>query len=132
MRNRNGAMEEPRSEASVSREPKSEPVGAGARRLEAPTFYAATAQVLISGNDAILLFTRPHPAILPDGTLAPVPMRETVALVQMSLAAMKGLTLILSDVVKRVEQQTGEIHSEPTVHSNLAPPVANTRRSNGH
>lgn len=76
---RNGSAQELRTEPSGSARPNPEPVKAEARRLDAPTFYAATAQVLISGNDASLLFTRPHPAVLPDGSLASTPLRETVS-----------------------------------------------------
>jgi hypothetical protein len=126
----NERPEERIGEALVSAEHN--PVGAGARRLEAPSFYAATAQVLISGNDATLLFARPHPAILPNGTLAPVPMRETVALVQMSIAGVKDLALMLTDVVSRIEQKTGEIPSELTLQSGLGSRATNKRRSNGH
>jgi hypothetical protein len=84
------------------------------QRLDAPCFYAATAQVLISGNDATLLFTRPHPAVFPDGSLAPAPMPEPVALVHMSIASLKDLVMILGDVIYRVEAQSGEIRSQLT------------------
>jgi len=86
------------------------------RRLEAPFFYAANAQVLISGNSATLLFTRPHPAILPDGNIAPTPLREPVALVEMSLAALKELSSSAADVVRKVEDRSGETspHSMPS------------------
>ena len=85
------------------------------RRLEAPFFYAANAQVLISGNSATLLFTRPHPAILPDGNIAPTPLREPVALVEMSLAALKELSSSAADVVRKVEEGAAEMtpHSIP-------------------
>jgi hypothetical protein len=129
---RNGSAHELRTEPPGSARPNPEPVKAEARRLDAPSFYAASAQVLVSGNDATLLFSRPHPAILPDGSLAPVPMRETVALVQMSIAGMKDLALILTDMVRRVEQQTGVIQSELSGPSGFALAGANKRASNGH
>ena len=86
------------------------------RRLEAPFFYAANAQVLISGNSATLLFTRPHPAILPDGNIAPTPLREPVALVEMSLAALKELSSSAAEVIRKVEDRSGEMspHSMPS------------------
>ena len=84
------------------------------RRLEAPFFYAANAQVLISGNSATLLFTRPHPAILPDGNIAPTPLREPVALIEMSLAALKELSRSAADVIRKVEGPS----AETTSHSN--------------
>src|SRR5438270_9533869 len=74
------------------------------RRLEAPFFYAANAQVLISGNSATLLFTRLHPAVLPDGNIAPTPLREPVALVEMSLAALRELSRAAADVIRKAEQ----------------------------
>jgi len=78
------------------------------RRLEAPFFYAANAQVLISGNSATLLFTRPHPAVLPDGNIAPTPLREPVALVEMSLAALMELSSSAADVIRKVEERSAE------------------------
>jgi hypothetical protein len=81
------------------------------RRLEAPFYYAANAQILISGNDAALLFTRPHPAILPDGTLAPAPLRDSVALIHMSLAGLKEFASAAADVIRRVEERSGEIQN---------------------
>src|SRR5947208_3579119 len=71
------------------------------RRLEAPFFYAANAQILISGNSATLLFTRPHPAILPDGNIAPTPLREAVALIEMSLAGLKELAKAAADLIRQ-------------------------------
>src|SRR5436305_2057501 len=75
------------------------------RRLEAPFFYAANAQILISGNSAMLLFTRPHPAILPDGNIAPTPLREPVALIAMSVDELKELSKAAADVIRQLEQQ---------------------------
>ena len=74
------------------------------RRVEAPFFYAANAQVLISGNSATLLFTRLHPAVLPDGNIAQTPLREPVALIEMSLAALKELSRAAADVIRKAEQ----------------------------
>jgi hypothetical protein len=129
MPNRNGPK---KGDALISTAPNPEPVKAEARRLDAPVFYAASAQVLVSGNDATLLFSRPHPAILPDGSLAPVPMRETVALVQMSIAGMKDLALILTDMLRRVEQQAGAIQSELSGRSEFALSGVSKRGSNSH
>jgi hypothetical protein len=97
------------------------------RRLEAPFFYAANAQVLISGNSATLLFTRPHPAILPDGNIAPTPLREPVALVEMSLAALKELSSSAADVIRKMEEGAAEMipHSLPSGNG-IAEPVLNS------
>ena len=97
------------------------------RRLEAPFFYAANAQVLISGNSATLLFTRPHPAVLPDGNIAPTPLREPVALVEMSLAALKELSSSAADVIRKVEEGEAEMtpHSLPSGNG-IAEPVLNS------
>ena len=78
------------------------------RRLKAPFFYAANAQVLISGNSATLLFTRPHPAVLPDGNIAPTPLCEPVALVEMSLAALKELSTSAADLIRKLEERSAE------------------------
>jgi hypothetical protein len=74
-------------------------------RLEAPFYYAANAQILISGHDASLLFTRPHPAVLPDGSLASAPRREPVALIAMSVAGLKELSEAAAEVIRRVEER---------------------------
>jgi hypothetical protein len=97
------------------------------RRLEAPFFYAANAQVLITGNSATLLFTRPHPAILPDGNIAPTPLREPVALVEMSLAALKELSSSAADIVRKVEEGAAEMtpHSIPSGNG-ITEPVLNS------
>ena len=84
------------------------------RRLEAPFFYAANAQILISGNRATLLFTRPHPAILPDGNIAPTPLREAVALVEMSLDALKELSKAAADVIRQVEERNADAQTSAT------------------
>ena len=88
--------------------------GQNRRRLEAPFYYAANAQILLSGHDATLLFTRPHPAILQDGNLASVPLREPVALIQMSLAGLKDLSRAAAEMIRQIEERTGEIQTEFT------------------
>ena len=92
------------SEQSQAGEIRSDAPPTSWRRLEAPFFYAANAQVLISGNSATLLFTRLHPAVLPDGNIAPTPLREPVALVEMSLAALRELSRAAADVIRKAEQ----------------------------
>jgi hypothetical protein len=96
------------------------------RRLEAPFFYAANAQILISGASATLVFTRPHPVVLPDGNIAPTPLREPVALVEMSLAALKELSRSASDVIRKIEQRSIEstAHAVPP-GDGIAEPVLN-------
>ena len=84
------------------------------RRLEAPFFYAANAQILISGNSATLLFTRPHPAILPDGNIAPTPLREAVALIEMSLAGLKELAKAAADLIRQIEERNVEAQTSAT------------------
>ena len=91
------------------------------RRLEAPFYYAANAQILLSGHDATLLFTRPHPAILQDGNLASVPLREPVALIQMSLAGLKDLSRAAAEMIRQIEERTGEIQTEFTRPRDVVP-----------
>jgi len=50
----------------------------------------------------------------------------------MSIAGMKDLALILTDMVRRVEQQTGVIQSELSGRSDIALSGANKRGANGH
>ena len=91
------------------------------RRLEVPFYYAASAQILISGNDASLLFTKPHPAVLPDGNLASAPLREPVALIAMSVAALKELSKAAADVIRRTEERNrdAEVSAEGAVVAKL-------------
>jgi hypothetical protein len=102
------------------------------RRLEAPFFYAANAQILISGASATLLFTRPHPATLSDGNIAPTPFREPVALVEMSLAALKELSRSAAGVIRKIEQRSVEAtaHAVPP-GDGIAEPVLRCQRRTG-
>jgi hypothetical protein len=96
------------------------------RRLEAPFFYAANAQILISGASAMLVFTRPHPVLLPDGNIASTPLCEPVALVEISLAALKDLSRSAADVIRKIEQRSVEAttHAVPP-GDGIAEPVLN-------
>jgi hypothetical protein len=102
-------------------------------RLEAPFYYAANAQILISGNDASLLFTRPHPAVLTDGNLAPVPRREPVALISMSIAGLKELSQAAAQVIRLVEQRNGGSQLTPTsTEEAVSDPVSQSIVGKGH
>ena len=97
------------------------------RRLGAPSYYAANAQILISGNDGSLLFTKPQPAILPDGNLASAPLQEPVALIAMSVADLKGLSKAAADVIRQLEQQNPETGLNSTPSGDLvSEPVPNS------
>ena len=97
----------------------------------APSYYAANAQILISGNDGSLLFTRPQPAILPDGNLASAPLQEPVALVAMGIADLKGLSKAAADVIWQLEQQNPEtgLNSTPSGDSVSEPAPNSTARA---
>ena len=97
------------------------------RWVGAPSYYAANAQILISGNDGSLLFTEPQPAILPDGNLASAPLQEPVALVAMSVADLKGLSKAAADVIRQLEQQNRETGLNSTPSGDLvSEPVPNS------
>src|SRR4051812_5833397 len=81
------------------------------QRLDVPAYYAAAAQVLVSGNDATVLFTTPHPAVTPEGELASKPLNEPVVLIHMSLAGLKDLSAVAADMVRRIEQ-AGALESD--------------------
>ena len=82
--------------------------GTRARRLEVSCYYAANAQIFFSDNDVTLLFTRPHPVILPDGQVAPVLLQQPVALIQMSFFGLRNLSRIMVDMVRQIESKSGE------------------------
>jgi hypothetical protein len=56
-----------------------------------------------------LLFTTPHPALTEQGDLAPQPINEPVALIHMSVAGLKDLSMVLTDLVLRCEQQANSL-----------------------
>ena len=87
-----------------NRVPAPKPKAAKPQRLDVPTFYAAGAQILVSGNDASLLFTTPHPMVTPEGELATKPLNEPVVLIHMSLAGLKELSTVAADIARRIEQ----------------------------
>jgi len=111
----------------TDRQRPAQPNGKG-QRLDVPAFYAAAVQVLVSGNDATVLFTTPHPAITPEGDLAPLPLNEPVVLVHMSLAGLKHLSAVVTDLVRRIEEQAGAVQSELARRKQSEKPV-NSRGS---
>ena len=82
------------------------------QRLDVPSYYAASVQVLVSGNNLSLLFTTPHPAITEQGDLVPLPINEPVALIHMSRAGLKDLSIILTDTVFRLEGHASPVRKK--------------------
>jgi hypothetical protein len=82
--------------------------------IEAPTYFASSLQVIRAGNDFTLLFQRPRPATLPDGSPAPIAIAEPVALLQVSAATLKDISVLLQRMVAQVEQDYGPIETDFT------------------
>lgn len=87
------------------------------RVIEAPTYFASALQVIRAGNDFTLLFQRPRPATLPDGSPAPIAIAEPVALLQVSSATLKDISVLLQHMVAQLEQDYGPIETDFTRQS---------------
>ena len=92
------------------------------RRLEAPSYYAEDAQILMHGDSAMLLFTRPHPAVMPDRNIAPTPLREPVTTIGMNVQALADLSNTIDAAIQKIEEQ-GKTNTN-SVHERDANPPA--------
>ena len=84
------------------------------RAIEGPVVNAANSFVIHVANDAIIVLGRPTPLIMPNGIFANVATTETVAIIHMSMAALKDLSLAISDNIQLYEAAHGEIQSDGT------------------
>ena len=65
-----------------------------ANRVTAPAFFASSVTVQVQSNDGVMVFARPQLATMPPmGEPAPFALVETVAVVHMSVGAMKDFCL---------------------------------------
>lgn len=86
-----------------------------ATRVTAPTFFAASVTVQMQANEGMVIYARPQAATLPPiGEPAPFALAETVAVVHMSVGAMKDFSLALADQVAAYENILGPIVTEFT------------------
>lgn len=86
-----------------------------AKPIEAAALaYASTLQIQQAGNDAVLTFARPRPALLASGEPAPFMMNEITAIVYVSMGTLKDFSLIVSDTVRKYEEVNGEIETDYT------------------
>ena len=100
--------------AEASEAPQMPQVPVELKRVEAPVYSASTIQTTHAGNDVFLTFIRPHPATLPDGNMAPVALGEAVAIIHVSMATLKDLSVLLRDVVAKIEEKEGTIETDFT------------------
>jgi hypothetical protein len=84
-----------------------DPVQTEIRKIEVPTYYAASVQIFLAVNDASLMFTRPTPGTLPNGALSTIAMIEPVALIQMSIETLKDLAVLIGDQIEQIEVSRG-------------------------
>src|SRR5689334_5412966 len=56
----------------------------------------------------MLLFTRPHPAVMPDRNIAPTPLREPVTMIGMNVQALADLSNAIDAAIHRIEEQGRE------------------------
>jgi hypothetical protein len=81
------------------------------RRLDAPSYYAGDTQILMHGDSAMLLFTRPHPAVMPDRNIAPTPLREPVTMIGMNVQALADLSNTIDAAIQQIEEQDREANT---------------------
>ena len=74
--------------------------------------YASTLSVFQAGNDAVLNFARPRPAMLPSGQVAPFMKAETTAIVYVSMQTLKDFYLVLKNQIEHYEKVNGKIVTE--------------------
>jgi hypothetical protein len=60
------------------------------------------------GDSAMLLFARPHPAVLPDRNIAPSPLRKPVAMIGMNVRGLADLSNTIPTVIQQIENQGQE------------------------
>jgi hypothetical protein len=75
-------------------------------RLEAPSYCAANAQILVPDKSATLLFTRTQPVMLSNGNIARMPLPDPVAIIQMNIHRLAELCQATADVIGQVERQS--------------------------
>src|SRR5271168_2657573 len=75
-----------------------------AKPIEGPVVNGSTVQFIIASNDAMLMFMRPKPLISPEGQISPVALTETTAIIHLSMATVKDLSLLLSDQLSKYEK----------------------------
>jgi hypothetical protein len=80
-------------------------------RLDAPSYYAGDTQILMHGDSAMLLFTRPHPAVMPDRNIAPTPLREPVTMIGMNVQALADLSNTIDAAIQQIEEQGRETNT---------------------
>jgi hypothetical protein len=87
---------------------------AASKVIEGPVANASSIFVSVAGNDAVLIFNRPRPMMAPDGTFANIALTETTAIIHVSMATLKDMSLALGDTIGTYEKQFGEIKTDYT------------------
>jgi|HubBroStandDraft_6_1064221.scaffolds.fasta_scaffold1271636_2 hypothetical protein len=82
--------------------------------IEGPVVNASAVQFMVAGNDAMLIFMRPKPLVGPDGQISNLARSETTAIIHLSMATVKDLSLMLNDSLAKYEGLNGQIVTEFT------------------
>ena len=80
-----------------------------AQPIEAYTTNASSISIVWGGNDAMILFARPKPLMVPGHVQAPIARMEATATVHVSSATLKDFYLILKETIEKHEAINGEI-----------------------
>jgi hypothetical protein len=84
--------------------------------VDAPVFHVTTIQVADVGNDLILTFTAPHPALQKNGALARgVALSQVVCILKGSPGTMKDLSILLTGAMAAHEAKYGEVKTDYTI-----------------
>lgn len=95
-------------------------IAASATPIYGPVANAASSLVIQAGNDAMIVFSRPHPLLL-NGAFANLAMNETVAVIHMSMAGLKDLHLAVEENLEIYEKANGPIISDGVKQRAAAP-----------
>lgn len=85
---------------------------AAAKPMEGPVVNAGGCLIMQAGNDAIVVFNRPKPLIMPDGQVANIAVSEAVAIIHMSMATLKDLWTAIGQNIAIYEGTHGEIKTD--------------------
>ncbi len=76
--------------------------------------HASSIQLTFAGNDALVIFMQPRPATMPDGSIAPIALSDTSAMIHMSVATLKDFSVLLNDTIGQYEKDFGPVETHYT------------------
>lgn len=81
--------------------------------LQVPTYFGASFQTLVAGNDAMLIMASPRPAVSKSsGQPTNWAIQIPVCAWQMSIHSLKDLSIVVNDLVSKYEADKGIIQTD--------------------